>query len=115
MRGPEARRPFNPRAFVSSMIAFSAAGLPVTGIANHLLQAEPFSVARHAWMSAHNSLGVLFVIFAAWHVVLNRRALAGYLRSVTVRVPAGSREAVCALLLLTVTTAFVVAHALVLR
>ncbi len=115
MRANQSPRRFNPRAFVSSMIVFTAAGLPVTGLANHVLQAEPFSTARHAWMGAHNSLGVLFVVFAAWHVVLNRRALAGYLRAAAPRVPGGGREVFCALLLLTVTTALVVAHALVLR
>ncbi len=115
MRAHDARRRFNMRAFVSSAMALAAAGLPVTGLANHVLQAEPFSVARHAWRSAHNSLGILFVVFAVWHVVLNRRALAGYLHSVTNRVPRASREAFCALLLLTVTTALVIAHALALR
>ncbi len=105
-------RRFNHRAFVSLTVALTGTGLPVTGIANHLLQAEPMTVARHAWMSAHTSLGVLFVVFVTWHVILNRRALATHLRGLARRVPGGAREVLYALAVVGVTTGMVIAHAI---
>jgi len=91
-----ASRPFNLRAFTALMIAFTGLGLPLTGIYNHVYGFDGLSVARHAWMAAHNVLGVLFVIFGVWHVVLNRRVLGAYLRSAAARVSVVSREAAVA-------------------
>ena len=68
-------RKFNLRAFAVLMITFSGLGLPVTGLVNHFYGFAPLSVERHAWMSAHNVLALLFTVFTVWHVVLNRRAL----------------------------------------
>jgi hypothetical protein len=107
--------PFSARAFTSLVIALCAPGLPPTGVAMHLLQSDPLPGARHAWMSAHDSLATVFGVFLAWHLVLNRRALAAHL----VR-PAGSvrrvrRELVWALAVVGVPTALAVGHALVLR
>lgn len=85
-------RKFNTRAFVALGMVFAGLGLPVTGVVNHLYGLAPMTVTRHAWMSAHNILGLLFVVFAIWHVVLNRRALWSHLRSGAARVPAFSRE-----------------------
>jgi hypothetical protein len=103
-------RGLNVRAFVTLMIAFSGFGLPVTGIANHIYGFVPLTVARHAWMSAHNSLGLLFVAFSIWHIVLNRRALWNHLRSAA-RVPAVSREAVLAGALVALALLLFVGHA----
>jgi hypothetical protein len=69
------KKRFNTRAFVAITIALSTLGLPIAGLPLHVLDSAPLTVARHAWMSAHNALGIVFVIFAIWHVVLNRRAL----------------------------------------
>jgi hypothetical protein len=96
---PEAKKPFNRRAFAALAACVSGLGLPVTGYMNHLYQFSPMTPARHAWMMAHNLLGVLFVIFALWHAVLNRRALAGYLRGGMKRLRGISREAALAFLL----------------
>ncbi len=112
MKDATSSRRFNPRAFVSSMIALTAMGLPVTGIANHVLQMEPMTVSRHAWMSAHNSLAFLFVVFVAWHVLLNRRVLFGYARGLVTRAPAAAREVFWALAIVAVTTTIVVLHAI---
>jgi hypothetical protein len=89
-------RKFNTPAFVALMIAFTGLGLPVTGVANHIYGFSPLSVERRAWMSAHNILGFLFVMFSIWHVVLNRRALWNHLRSVAGHVPVVSRETMLA-------------------
>jgi len=86
----------NVRAFVALMTAFSGLGLPVTGVANHVYGFSPLSVARHAWMSAHNVLGLLFVVFSIWHIVPNRRPLWNHARSMAARAPSISREAVLA-------------------
>jgi len=107
-----AEKRFNLRSFVSLMITFTGLGLPVTGVANHVYGLGPPSVARHAWMSAHNLLGVLFAVFAVWHVVLNRRPLWNHLRSVGARLAPASREALVAGAVVALTLLLVVGHAL---
>lgn len=102
---------FNTRSFVTLMIAFSGLGLPVTGIANHFFGFAPPSVERHAWMSAHNCLGILFVVFSIWHVVLNRRALWKHVRNATLRIRAMSREAMFAGAVVTLMLVLFVGHA----
>jgi hypothetical protein len=72
---------FNVRSFVTIMLVFSGSLLPATGLANHLYGFSQFTTARHAWMAAHNVLGALFVIFAIWHGILNRRTLWNHLRN----------------------------------
>ncbi len=57
------RPSFNVRAFASVGMACAGLGLPVTGWATHALQFEPMTVARHAWMTAHNSFAVLLRFF----------------------------------------------------
>lgn len=109
MRNRE-RRPFNGRAFVALTAAICGVGLPVTGLGNHLCQAHPITSSYHAWMSAHNSLGIVFFVFATWHVVLNRRVLAKYLRGVGLRLSGGDHEAIYAVLLVTVVLFVALAH-----
>jgi hypothetical protein len=88
--------PFNTRAFVTLAATGAGLGLPVTGLANHLLATGQMTTQRHAWMAAHNSLGVLFLVLAIWHVFLNRRAFLKYLRKLAAQGTASSREARCA-------------------
>jgi hypothetical protein len=104
-------RPFRHRAFVALGMVFSGLALPVTGIANHLLGFAPLSVERHAWMSAHNALGLLFVVFSTWHVVLNRKVLWSHVRNTATKVPLASREAVFAGSVLAVIVGLFVGHA----
>ena len=104
------RNPFNGRAFVALTAAISGIGLPVTGLGNHLCQAHPITHPYHAWMSAHNSLGILFFISAIWHAVLNRRVLAKYLRVASPRLSRGSREAIYAAGLVAVVLFVALAH-----
>jgi len=111
------RRPFTPtrfsaRAFVSAVLTLGAVGLPPTGIANHLLQSDPMPGARHAWMSAHNGLAAVFVVFVVWHVALNRRALAASLARTAAGVVVRRRELAWAVLVVGAWTALVVGHAL---
>ncbi len=104
-------RKFSLRAFTALMITFSGLGLPVTGIANHYYGFDPMSVERHAWMSAHNVLAVLFTVFVVWHVVLNRRPLWSHLKGLAARVPRASREAVVAGAVVAVALLLFVGHA----
>lgn len=105
---PSETTAFQTRAFVALVAAFSGLGLPATGLAIHLLQLEPITVARHAWMAAHTVLGILFAVFVLWHVLLNRHALLRHLRRAAVHV---SREAVCAALFAAIALALAVGHA----
>lgn len=105
-------RAFKHRAFVAMVMVVSGLALPVTGIVNHVYGFAPLSVERHAWMSAHNALGLLFVVFSVWHVMLNRRALWGHIRTAAAGVSMVSREAVVAGSVVAVTLALFVGHAL---
>ncbi|MBI5545457.1 MAG: 4Fe-4S binding protein [Deltaproteobacteria bacterium] len=103
---------FNHRAFTTLMIALTGLGLPATGIANHLLGIAPLTSARHAWMSAHNALGLLFSVFCVVHVVLNRRALWSHLRGNPARGLSGiSREAALAVVSVGLALLLLVGHA----
>ncbi len=104
-------RKLNVRAFVALMIGLSGLGLPLTGVMNHTYGFAPPSVERHAWMSAHNVLGLLFTVFCLWHVILNRRALLAHVRSVAGRLPACSREATLAATVVALALVLFVGHA----
>jgi hypothetical protein len=99
------------RRFVSLGALFSGLALPVTGVADHLARHSTGPTAGSGWIVAHVTVSSLFVLFAAWHGVLNRRALLRYLRCKTERVGLPSREAVAALVLVGGTVAVLVAHA----
>ena len=79
--------PFNKRAFVAMMAVFSGIGLPLSGLMNHIYGFDPLTTSRHAWMAAHNAMGIVFAIFVGWHVALNRRALAGHFRNAAAALP----------------------------
>jgi len=102
---------FRPRAFVAMVMAFSGLALPVTGIANHVYGFAPLSAERHAWMSAHNALGLVFVASSIWHTVLNRRSLWGHTKNTAARLPSLSREATLAGSVVAIVLALFVAHA----
>lgn len=72
---------FRIRTFVTLMLLLSGLGLPMTGIANHMCGFSGLTTARHAWMAAHNVLGLLFSIFVIWHVTFNYRAVWNHIKS----------------------------------
>lgn len=77
----ENQKKFNMRAFVSIGMFLSCLGLPYSGIMNHELGFNPMSPERHIWMSVHNILGFLFVIFSVSHIWLNWRILKNHLKN----------------------------------
>ena len=104
------RKLFNWRGFVILTATVTGLGLPITGLANHLHQMDPIiSFSRHAWMSAHTILGVLFMMAAVWHAILNRRLLLNYVRGHAAR-PGIGREAVGAIVFVAVMLLVVVSH-----
>lgn len=104
-------RAFRYRAFVAMVMVFSGLTLPVTGIANHFYGFEPISPERHGWMAAHNAMGLLFVVFTVWHIVLNHRALWNHIRSAAPRFFIVSREAALAGALVAIVLVIFVGHA----
>ncbi len=103
---------FNLRGFVILTATVSGLGLPITGLANHLHQMDPIiSFSRHAWMSAHSILGVLFMASTVSHGLLNRRILLNYVRGPAAHTGIG-REAVGAIVLVAVMLFVAVGHAL---
>ena len=103
---------FRIRAFTAILLVATGMGLAVTGIVNHFYAFSDVTAARHAWMSAHNLLGVLFLVFAVWHAVLNRRLLFSHMKSSSTGIFRISREAVWASGTIILLLAFVVGHAL---
>jgi hypothetical protein len=105
------RKLFNWREFVILTAIVTGLGLPITGLANHLHQMDPIiSFSRHAWMSAHTILGILFMVSTVSHAIFNRRILLNYVRGHAAR-PAIGREAVGAVVLVTVMLFVAVGHA----
>jgi heme exporter protein D len=89
----QSARPFNKRAFAASMAALTGATLPLSGWFCHHYQFAPMNVGRHAWMAVHVTTAILFVAVVGWHAVMNRKAIAAYLRGVADSTPGFSREA----------------------
>jgi hypothetical protein len=104
------RKLFNLRGFVILTATVTGLGLPITGLANHLHQMDPIiSFWRHAWMSAHNILGVLFMASTVLHAIFNRRILLNYVRGHAAR-PGIGREAVGAIVFVAAMLFVVVGH-----
>jgi hypothetical protein len=76
------KKPFKQRAFTAIMSGLTALTLPFTGLILHGYSEGAINGDRHAWFMLHVGLGILFVVFAAWHAVLNRRALLSYIKGV---------------------------------
>jgi hypothetical protein len=95
------------------MAVLSGIGLPLSGLANHILGFDALTVQRHAWMAAHNMMGIVFAVFVGWHIALNWRPLTNHMRAAAGALP--RRETVLAgaivagLLTLAVGHAFIVA------
>jgi hypothetical protein len=109
------KKPFNQRAFVALLAAFSGLGLPMTGVANHLLQMEQMTLRRHAWMAAHNTLAIIFVTAAVWHLILNRRTLLNHVRTASSRLLGISRETAYAGIIVAILLFVFVRHAFLFR
>lgn len=105
---------FSPRTCATLGLLLSGLALPASGLANHLYQTAALGTARHAWMAAHNSLGIIFLVFVGWHVALNRRALATQVHSLVSHLPAIRRELLIAALVVGLTTSVAVGHAFLL-
>jgi hypothetical protein len=102
---------FNLRGFLILTATVAGLGLPITGLANHMHQMDSMlSFSRHAWMAAHNVLGVLFMAATVSHAILNRRLLLNYVRGHAAR-PGIGREAVGAVILVAVMLFIAVGHA----
>jgi succinate dehydrogenase/fumarate reductase cytochrome b subunit len=76
----ETQKKFNKRAFTSVGMFMSIIGLPFSGYMNHLLGFDTISTERHIWMSVHNILGIFFLFFSTWHIILNWKSLKTYLK-----------------------------------
>jgi len=86
---------FSKRGFISTGMFISGLGLPITGIMNHYLAFDSITTERHAWMSAHNILGIFFILFAVFHIIYNWKGLIKYINNSVEAII--SKEAVAAL------------------
>jgi hypothetical protein len=69
------------RRFVALGALFSGLALPITGVADHLARHSSGPHVGPGWIVAHITVSALFVGFATWHAVINRRVPVRYLRS----------------------------------
>jgi hypothetical protein len=99
------------RRFVSLGALFSGLALPITGVADHLARHSTGPHAGPGWIVAHVTISALFVGFATWHAVINRRALVRHLRCRAAGRMLPSREALAALVFVGGVLALVLAHA----
>lgn len=107
------RSKLDKRAFSAVMAGLSALCLPFSGLALHLLDGALPSQERHAWMAVHTVLGIVFVVFAAWHVIINRRGLVNSLRKAAAGGYRVRREIWLALLIIAALIALSWGHAAV--
>jgi hypothetical protein len=89
----KAEKRLNKRALAAMVALISGIGLPFTGLGNHLLHSSSLHGPRHFWIVTHEVLGILFMVSAIWHILLNRKALVSYIRGSVGRVSGVSREA----------------------
>jgi Pyruvate/2-oxoacid:ferredoxin oxidoreductase delta subunit len=73
------RSRWDQRRLISVGLLLSGLALPVTGLGDHLARDTSGPLPDSSWIVAHVAVGVLFVLFAAWHAVLNRSVLVRYL------------------------------------
>lgn len=104
-------RRWNQRGFVALCALFSGLALPISGFADHLAGPSPAADTRVGWSIVHTSLGVVFVIFCTWHVVLDRRALLKHLRDRALHQALPTRETLTAMTLIGGLLALTVTHA----
>ena len=83
---------FNTRAFVTATAALAVLGLILSGVLNHTLHHGSVGFFQNTWMTFHWLLGIVFIFFAAWHSILNRRALVKYVKDICTGTPACKRE-----------------------
>jgi hypothetical protein len=89
------KKEFNSRSFISISIFASVLILILSGLENHTLQFDPFTVKRHLWMSIHNASAFLFTLFVFIHVYFNWRSLMKYFGTIKNRLI--SKEALVAI------------------
>jgi hypothetical protein len=97
-------RRWEQRRFVSCSTLILGLALPVTGVGNHLARHSEGPTADAGWVVAHVAIGSLFVLFAVWHAILNRRALVRYLRA-KAKPSLPSREILAALVMIVIVLA----------
>jgi hypothetical protein len=69
---------FNKRKWVTSLMALSFIGLPVSGVMLHLARHAASAELIHVWMIVHNSLGLLFLLSGCMHIVFNFKSIRRY-------------------------------------
>ena len=65
---------FNRRAFITLMVTISSLVLPVTGFIMHFSKEAGITAEIHGLFMLHFLFGAIFIVFAIWHIYLNRRA-----------------------------------------
>jgi hypothetical protein len=79
----DVKKKFNTRAFISTGLLFSFIGLPFSGYMNHIIGFDSITVQRHLWMSVHNVLGLLFLVFAVCHIIINHKTVISSVKKVS--------------------------------
>lgn len=108
-----AKKTLNKRALAAMVALISGVGLPFTGLGNHLLHSSSLHGPRHFWIVTHEVLGIIFMVSAIWHIILNRKALVNHIRGSAELVAGVSREACWAAALVVIMLFVSVGHILI--
>ena len=76
-------RRLNRRSIAAIGVTVTGLALPVTGFADHLILDSDPAAGGNAASVAHWTCGLLFLAFAMWHVVLNRKAYRRHIAEVS--------------------------------
>jgi hypothetical protein len=82
LRRHTGRRP-NRRATAAIALTVTGLALPVSGFADHLLLDSHPGAGFNAGSVTHWTCGLLFIVFATWHVTLNRTAYRRHIAEVS--------------------------------
>jgi len=74
----EGKKSFNSKSFVAIVMIITSIALPITGLILHLSPHGRNSSA-HSWLEIHVLLGILFTVFACWHIFIHRKQLLLYM------------------------------------
>jgi hypothetical protein len=76
-------RRLNRRATAVIGVTVTGLALPVTGFADHLILDSNPAAGGNAASVTHWTCGLLFIVFATWHVVLNRKTYRRHIAEVS--------------------------------
>jgi hypothetical protein len=103
------KKKFSKRSFISTSVFITFVILALSGLVNHKLQFDNFSVERHFWMAVHDSAAFLFTVSAILHIYFNWKIFTAYVWKVKEKLI--SKEVIIALICVVFFIGIISSHA----